>query len=304
MSRRGWLLFGAMGVIWGVPYLMIKVAVGTLTPASVVFWRTVLAALVLVPVAAWRGQLVPVLRRWLPLLVYTVAELALPWLLLSTAEQRLSSSLTGLLIAAVPLVGALLGFLGGGDRLGPRRLVGLLIGLGGVACLVGLDLGTRDVPALLEVCVVTVGYAVGPYVLTRYLSDVPALGVVAASLGLTAIGYLPVALAQLPRHVPPARVVGAVLVLAVLCTTIAFLLFFALIEEAGPVRATVITYINPAVAVALGVLLLHEPFTAGIGIGFALVLAGSVLATRRSPARRGVSPGTVAAPAPAAVTEH
>jgi drug/metabolite transporter (DMT)-like permease len=286
MSRRGWLLFIAMGVIWGVPYLMIKVAVGTLTPASLVFWRTALAALLLVPIAAARGQLRPLLARWRPLLVYTVAELAVPWLLLSKAEQRLSSSLTGLLIAAVPLVGAVLAWLGGGDRLGPRRLLGLLVGLAGVASLVGLDLGGGDVPALIEICVVVIGYAVGPYVLARHLSGAPRLGVVAASLALTGLGYLPAGLAQLPDRWPPARVVGAVLVLAVLCTTVAFLLFFALIDEVGPVRATVITYINPAVAVALGVLLLGEPFTVGIGIGFALVLAGSVLATQRTPVRR------------------
>jgi drug/metabolite transporter (DMT)-like permease len=303
MSRRGWLLFVAMGVIWGVPYLMIKVAVGTLTPASLVFWRTTIAALLLVPAAAGRGQLRAVLRHWRPLLVYTVAELAVPWLLLSAAEQRLSSSLTGLLIAAVPLVGALLGFLGGGDRLGPRRLLGLLIGLAGVAFLVGFDLGGGDIPALLAIGVVAIGYAVGPYVLSRYLSDAPGLGVVAASLALTALGYLPAGLLQLPRHLPPVRVAGAVLVLAVLCTAVAFLLFFALIDEVGPVRATVITYVNPAVAVALGVLLLGEPFTAGIGVGFALILAGSVLATRRSPARPAATapagertPATVAEP--------
>jgi drug/metabolite transporter (DMT)-like permease len=295
MSRRGWLLFIAMGVIWGVPYLMIKVAVTTLTPASLVFWRTALAALLLVPVAAARGQLRPLLRHWRPLLVYTIAELAVPWLLLSSAEQRLSSSLTGLLIAAVPLVGALLGFFTGGERLGPRRLLGLLIGLAGVGCLVGLDLTVSDVPALLAILVVAIGYAVGPFVLSRYLSDAPRLGVVAASLALTGLGYLPAGLIQLPRHWPPARVAGAVLVLAVLCTTVAFLLFFALIDEVGPVRATVITYVNPAVAVALGVLLLGEPFTAGIGVGFALVLAGSILATRRAATRTAVRTATVPA---------
>lgn len=292
MSRRGWLLFAAMGVIWGVPYLMIKVAVTVLTPASLVFWRTTIAAVLLVPLAASRGQLRVLLPRWRPLLAYTVAELGVPWLLLSSAEQRLSSSLTGLLVAAVPLVGALLGWLGGRrggesgeratERLGVRRLIGLLVGLAGVACLVGLDLGRGDVPALVEMCLVTIGYAVGPYVLVRYLSDAPGLGVVAASLALTALAYLPFGIAQLPGRWPSPRVTGSVLVLALLCTTVAFLLFFALIDEVGPVRATVITYVNPAVAVALGVLLLGEPLTAGIGIGFALVLVGSILATRRS----------------------
>jgi drug/metabolite transporter (DMT)-like permease len=284
MSRRGWLLFGAMGVIWGIPYLLIKVAVGGLSPAALVFVRTGMAALMLVPLAAFRGQLRPLLPRWRPLLIFAGVEIAVPWLLLSTAEQRLSSSLSGLLVAAVPLVGALLSWASGGERLGPQRLLGLLVGLAGVAALVGLDLHIGDVWALAAMAVVVLGYAVGPLVLARHLSDVPGLGVTAASLALTAVAYLPVALTQLPARPPSGGVLAAVVTLSVVCTAVAFLLFFALIAEVGPVRATVITYLNPAVALALGVLLLHEQFTVGIAVGFVLVLAGSVLATRRRPA--------------------
>jgi drug/metabolite transporter (DMT)-like permease len=265
-----------------VPYLLIKVAVGGLSPASLVFLRTALAALLLVPLAAARGQLGPVLRRWPALVAFAFVELAAPWLLLASAERRLSSSLTGLLTAAVPLVGALLGWATGGERLGPRRQLGLLVGVVGVAALVGLDLHVDDALALVEMAGVIVGYAVGPFLLARYLSDLPGLGVIASALALTAVGYAPVAAVQLPRHWPGDRVVASVVVLALLCTAIAFLVFFALIAEVGPVRATVITYLNPAVAVTLGVVLLHERFTAGIAVGFALVLAGSVLATRRS----------------------
>jgi drug/metabolite transporter (DMT)-like permease len=151
-----------------------------------------------------------------------------------------------------------------------------------VAALVGLDLHASDGWALAQMAVVVLGYAVGPFILTRYLSGQPGLGITAASLALTAVAYLPVAIMQLPRHRPAPNVVGSVIGLSVICTAAAFLLFFALIAEVGPVRATVITYINPAVAVALGVILLHEPFTVGIAVGFALVLAGSVLATRRT----------------------
>src|SRR5215475_1616631 len=133
MSRRGWLLFIAMGVIWGIPYLFIRIAVMHLTPASLVFLRAGVAVVLLVPVAAARGQLLPALRRWRPLLAFTMVEIALPWLLLANAEQRLSSSVTGLLLGAVPLVGALLGWLTGTDRLDWRRSIGLLVGLGGVA---------------------------------------------------------------------------------------------------------------------------------------------------------------------------
>src|SRR5690349_3952729 len=289
MTRRGWLLFAAMGLIWGIPYLLIKVAVTEVSPATLVFFRTGIAALLLLPVAAARGQLRPAWRRWRPLLVFAAVEVAIPWLFLGTAEQHLSSSLSGLLIAAVPLVGALIGWATGGERLGPVRISGLLVGILGVAALVGLDLHARDAWALVEMGVVVVGYAVGPFVLTRHLADTPGLGVIASSLGITSLAYLPAAIIQHPDHLAP-RVVGAILGLAVICTGVAFVLFFALLTEAGPVRATVITYINPAVAVALGVLLLHERFTVGIGVGFALVLAGSVLATRRSSAtgaRRG-----------------
>ncbi len=292
MSRRGWLLFVAVGVIWGVPYLLIKVAVGALSPASLVFFRTLLAALLLLPLAATRGQLRPLLRHWRPLLAFAAIEIAIPWLFLALAEQRLSSSLAGLLIAAVPLVGALLAWATGGERLGPLRQLGLLVGLAGVAALVGLDLHARDVWALVQMMVVVVGYAVGPFILTRYLANLPGLGVTAASLGLTAVAYLPFAAVQLPAHWPSATVVGSVVGLAVVCTAAAFLLFFALIAEVGPVRATVITYINPAVAVGLGVALLGEPFTVGIAVGFALVLAGSVLATRKA------RPAEPAAPVP------
>lgn len=288
MSRRGWLLFLSMGVIWGIPYLFIKVAVGHLTPASLVFLRTSVAALLLVPVAAWRGQLRPLLPRWRALLVYTAVELAIPWLLLANAERRLSSSLAGLLLAAVPLVGALLGWITHADRLDWRRALGLLIGVGGVAALVGLDLNAGETGALVQVMLVAVGYAVGPFVLSRYLTDVPGLGVVAASLLITAVAYAVPGVVFLPAQWPPTEAMVSVLVLAVVCTAAAFLLFFALIDEVGPVRATVITYINPAVAVALGVIFLGEPLTAGILVGFALVLLGSALATRpsrqRSPA--------------------
>jgi drug/metabolite transporter (DMT)-like permease len=282
MSRRGWVLFLAMGVIWGVPYLMIKVAVEALTPASLVFLRTAVAALVLLPIALARGQVRPAIVRWRPLLAFTIAELAVPWLLLSNAERRLTSSLSGLLIAAVPLVGALLGWATGGERLGPRRLAGLGIGIVGVAALVGLDLGTSDVPALIQMAIVAIGYAVGPFILARYLTGVPGFGVISAALTVTALAYLPGGIAQLPSHWPAAKVIGSVAVLAVLCTAVAFLVFFALIDEVGPVRATVITYVNPAIAVALGVVLLGESLSVGIVVGFALVLVGSVLATRRT----------------------
>jgi drug/metabolite transporter (DMT)-like permease len=282
LSRRGLLLFAAMCVIWGIPYLMIRVAVRELAPVTLVFFRTAIGALLLTPVAASRNELRPLLGRWKPLLAYTAVEVAIPWVLLARAETKLTSSLTGLLIAAVPLVGALVVTLTGErERLGARRWLGLLVGIAGVTALVGLDVGQADALSVVEIGLVAVGYAVGPIILSRTMSDLPSYGVVAASLLLTALVYLPFAASRWPSKFPSAHVIESVLGLAVVCTALAFLLFFALIAEVGPVRATVITYVNPAVAAILGVTLLSEHLTAGMIVGFALVLAGCFLATGR-----------------------
>jgi drug/metabolite transporter (DMT)-like permease len=284
MTRRGAVLFGAMCLIWGVPYLMIRVAVRELAPVTLVFLRTAIGAFLLAPFAAWRRELRPLVSRWWPLLAYTVIEVAIPWVLLARAETKLTSSLTGLLIAAVPLVGAVVvAVTGSHERQGSRRWAGLLVGIGGVAALVGLDIGQIDALAVVEVGGVAVCYAIGPIILSRRLNDVPALGVVAASLVIAAVLYAPFAAANWPASMPSAHVVESVVGLAVVCTALAFLVFFALIAEVGPVRATVITYVNPAVAAVLGVAILSEHLSAGMLVGFVLILAGCVLATGRGP---------------------
>jgi drug/metabolite transporter (DMT)-like permease len=283
VTRRGWLLFGAMCVIWGIPYLMIRVAVREVSPATLVFLRSGLAALALIPLAAARGELRQLLPRWRPVLVFAAIEIAIPWLALASAERRISSSLAALLLAAVPFTAVAIALATGGERFGSRRIAGLLLGIGGVAAIVGLDLGHTSGVGVAEMAVVVIGYASGPWVLSRYLSDLPSLGVIAASLGVTAVVYIPVAAVQFPHTVPGSHVILSILGLAVICTALAFVLFFELITEVGPVRSTVITYINPAVAALLGVAVLNESFTAGMGVGFALVLAGSVVATGQAP---------------------
>jgi len=279
MSRRSWALFVAMCVIWGLPYLLIRVAVRDLSPANVVFARTAIGALLLVPIAAWRGT-IPALRgHWRWVLIYTLVELAIPWYLLTSAEQHLTSSLAGLLVAAVPLIGVVLSRLfGNHEPVDARRMTGLLVGIAGVAALVGLDLGQVNMVAVVMVLLVAVAYATGPLILDRHLSDLPSMAVVAASLAITAVIYAPVALTSPPSHVS-GEVIASVITLAVICTALAFLLFFALIAAIGPTRATVITYVNPAVAIALGVTILGEPLTSGMLVGFPLVIVGSVLAT-------------------------
>jgi drug/metabolite transporter (DMT)-like permease len=300
VSQRAWLLFGAMCVIWGIPYLLIRVAVRDVSPEFLVLARAGLAALLLLPIAAMRGELRPLLRHKTALLVFTAVEIAIPWFFLSAAEQDLSSSLAGLLIAAVPLVGAVIVWAMGWDRLDRVAVVGLLVGFAGVAAIVGVDVGGAGARPLLEMAVVVVGYALGPILLARYLDDAPALGVIAASLALTAVVYVPIGAFSFPSSMPAGRVVASVVTLALVCTALAFLLFFALIGEIGPVRATVITYVNPAVAAVLGVTILDERFTVSMGVGFALVLLGSVLATRRGAAAgRAVQPAESGAAATA-----
>lgn len=282
MTRRSWALFAAMCVIWGIPYLLIRVAVRDMAPGTLVFLRTGIGGLVLLPLALAKGGFGPVLRRWRPLLAFSVIEMAGPWLLLGEAEQSLSSSLTGLLIAGVPLVGVVVALAVRSDDRGggALRYLGLFLGLAGVAVLLGVDLGSVDSTALVEVAVVVVGYAVAPVIMARHLADLPSIPVVCASLLLVAAGYLPYALVRLPDSVG-ANAVWSVVGLALVCTALAFVVFFALIADVGPARATVFTYVNPAVAVLLGVALLGEHLTLGIAVGFPLILAGSVLAARR-----------------------
>lgn len=294
-----------MCVIWGIPYLLIRVAVSEMPPVMLVFLRTGIAAVILAPFALRRGGLRRLQGRWIALIAYAGAEVAIPWLLLSSAEQQITSALAGLLVSAVPLVGVIIATsLGNREHLRAASLSGLLLGLFGVALIVGFDLRASNAMALVAMAVVVVGYSLGPAILSRFLDGVPAVTVNGVTLALCCVVYAPFALTQRPYAGIGIEAIAAVLVLAVLCTAIAFILFFALISEVGPVRATVITYINPAVAAILGVAVLHEPLTWAMGAGFALVLAGSVLATRRRPGAAAEPVATAQRPHAEAVGER
>jgi len=270
-----------MSLIWGIPYLLIKVADGGVAPPVLVLARVAIGAALLLPIAIRRRELAPLLPYWRWLALFALVEMIIPWLLLSEAETRLSSSLSGLLIASVPILVAVIGRLTGGqDRLTPVRWAGLLIGLGGVALLVAGS-GTRgDAGSVAEVLGVALCYSIGPLIAARKLSELPSLGMTAACLAFAAVVYAPIAAVTWPSATPSAEVLASLAGLAVVCTALAFVLFFALIGEAGPARASVITYVNPAVAVALGILALGERLTTTMAVAFVLILGGSVLATR------------------------
>jgi drug/metabolite transporter (DMT)-like permease len=300
VSRKGWVLFAVMCVVWGIPYLLIKVAVGQVSVPVVVFARTALGMLVLLPLALRTGQLGVLRRHWRPLVAFAVLEMIVPWGLLSQAERRLPSSLAGLLIAAVPVIGVVVARLTGGtERLSLLRWVGLIIGLAGVAVLAAPDLGGGSGWSVAEVLLVAVGYASAPLIAARRLADVPALPMTTACLGLAALSYTPAAILSWPDRMPSARVLASLAGLGVVCTACAFIVFLGLIREVGTSRAMVFTYVNPAVAVAAGVSLLGEPFTATIAASFALILAGCLLATRPQRAQPAGDPAQPAGDRPA-----
>lgn len=293
MSGQAWALFAAMSVIWGLPYLFIKIAVEQVPPTAVVFGRTALAAVVLVPVAMRGGALRSAARHWRPVAVFAVLEMGVPWLLLSHSEQRISSALAGLMLAAVPIIGALvLAAMGERRTLAGVRVLGMALGMLGVALLVGLNAldGHLDGLSVLEMLIVATCYAVGPILLDRLDNPVPPIGTIALSVLVVAAVYLPwggpALLADWPPS-PPALL--SLLVLGLVCTALAFVLFLRLINAAGPVRAVVITFVNPAVALLLGVVVLGESVTTGMIVGFPIVLIGSWLATRATPDRQPVA---------------
>lgn len=287
MTARGWFLFSLMGVVWGIPYLMIKVAVDTVSPPVVVFTRCALGAALLLPFALRQGGFAGAIRQhWRPMLAFAVLEIMVPWFTLTDAERHLSSSTAGLLIAGVPIVGVVLArLLGDTEHLGVRRITGLALGLAGVAVLTLPHLTGGDARSLAEVLVTVLGYATAPLIAARRLKEVPSLHLTAACLTLAALVYAPAAALTRPAALPSPTVLAALAGLGVICTAVAFVAFLELIKEAGPTRATVITYVNPAVAVAAGALFLDEPLTLPVLAAFALILAGSVLATAAGPRR-------------------
>jgi drug/metabolite transporter (DMT)-like permease len=281
MSRRAWVLFIAMSALWGLPYLLIKIAVADLQPTLLVFVRLGMAAIVLLPIAIATGSLTGIRRRWRRLVLIAVIGIVAPFLLIAYGELHVTSSLAALLIASDPLFVVLMALpFDRSERPGGARLMGLLLGFVGVAVLLGLDVGGDTLGVIGGVLIVlaSICYATSA-LLVKGLKGMPMLGSATLTVGLAAIILAPAAAFNLPSSLPGPNTIIAILALGLVCTALAYVLYYSLIVEAGAARASIITYVNPAVAVLLGVLVLREPFTGGTLVGFGLIILGCALAT-------------------------
>jgi drug/metabolite transporter (DMT)-like permease len=288
MSRKGLLLFLATGIAWGLPYFFIRIAVEDFSTVTIVFARVVIGGAVLIPLAIHRKALLPAIKQWRWVLAFAAIEMVVPWWLITEAERNISSGLAGLLVATVPFFAILIAYFYQGDKSvkHPKTLMGLVIGFVGVVLLVGIDslAGHISPVHVLMVIVAAVGYAIAPAIAAQKLNGVETVGVISLSLAMVAVVYAVPALIALPAEIAAGPAIEswiALGVLGVICSAVAFVIFFMLIREIGSARATLITYLNTAVALVLGILFLSEPLTLGIIIGFPLVLIGSYFASKK-----------------------
>jgi drug/metabolite transporter (DMT)-like permease len=288
MSRKALFLFLLVGTAWGLPYLFIRLAVPYFSTPSVIFSRVVIGALVLIPIAVYRKSLMPALKAWPWILAYAALEMIGPWFLITESERVINSGLAGLLVATVPFFGLIIGYFYLGDKSLAHKntLTGLVIGFTGVLLLVGIDAFNGSI-SLLHVSMVilaALGYSIAPVVARLKMPNVSGVAINGLAMFVVALVYAVPALSNLPKEFaanPPVEAWSALLGLGIFCTSLAFVAFFRLLAEIDVARASLVTYMNMAVAVFLGVILLGEPITIGILIGFPMVLIGSVLATRK-----------------------
>lgn len=291
MSRKALWLFLAAGVAWGVPYFFIRIAVEDFSTYSIILFRVLVGAAVLIPLALKSGALKLALKHWRWVLFFAFLEMVGPWWLITEAERHISSGLTGLLIATVPFFAVIIAsFLGDKSVWHPKTLFGLVVGFSGVVALVGIDsvAGFIDPLWVGAVILASLGYAIAPAVIAHKIGFVPTAGVISLSMVFVGIVYLVPALTQLPAEIAAAPAIESwvsIVVLGVVCSAIAFVIFFALIKEIGAARATLITYLNTLVALLLGIVFLNEPITPGLLVGIPLVLIGSWFAGRRHEVR-------------------
>jgi drug/metabolite transporter (DMT)-like permease len=288
MSRKGLLLFLIAGTAWGMPYLFIRIAVEDFSTWTIVFSRVVIGAAVLIPIALNLKVLVPALKAWKYVLAYAVIEMIVPWFLITEAERVVSSGLAGLLVATVPFFGLLIGIFYQKDKSlkHPKTLAGLAVGFAGILLLVGIDAfnGHISLPHVGMLILAAIGYAIAPVIIATKIPHISGVAVNGLAMAIVAVVYAVPALLSLPREIaanPPMESWLSLLGLGVICSAIAFVAFFRLVKQIGSARATLVTYVNMAVAVVLGIVLLGEPITVGILIGMPLVVIGSIFATRK-----------------------
>ena len=287
MSRRNLILFILAGFLWGIPYLFIRVAVDPdngFSPAIVVFIRVFIGALILIPISIYDKSLFVAIKGWKYIAVYALFEMVIPWILIGTAEQSISSGLAGLLVASVPIFSTIIASMYGDKSVWhPRRLFGMAVGFLGVFLLVGIEsfTGSSDPIAILMILGASVGYAYAVIYITRKMPGVSGVAINAIAMAMTALFYSPALFLLWPDHKISLSATYSVIALGVFSTGIAFAVFFTVMAEIGPTRASLVTYMNTAFAVVLGVLILSEPLTIGIIVGLPLVLIGSFLASRK-----------------------
>lgn len=287
MSRKSALIFALVGFLWGVPYLFIKIAVDEengYAPAIVVFGRVLIGAAILIPLAIKDRSIFAAFRGIKYVAFYALLEMVIPWILIGTAEQKISSGLAGLLIASVPIWSNLITFFQGDkDALKANRIVGIGIGFIGVVLIVGIETftGSSDPLSILMVIVAAIAYAYAVIMIRNKLPDVSGIAINAVAMVLTAIFYLPVTVVLWPDHIVSREATYSVIALGIFSTGIAFAFFFTLMADIGPTRASVVTYWNTSIAVVLGVIILSEPLTIGMSIGLPLVMLGSWFVNRR-----------------------
>ena len=287
MSRRNLILFLLAGFLWGIPYLFIRVAVDPETgfsPAIVVFMRVFIGALILIPISIYDKSLFIAIKGWKYIAVYALFEMVIPWILIGTAEQSITSGLAGLLVASVPIFSTIIASMYGDKSVWhPRRLFGMAIGFLGVFLLVGIEsfTGSSDPIAIFMMLGASVGYAYAVIYITRKMPGVSGVAINAIAMAMTALFYSPALFLLWPDHKISLSATYSVIALGIFSTGIAFAVFFTVMAEIGPTRASLVTYMNTAFAVVLGVLILSEPLTIGIIVGLPLVLIGSYLASRK-----------------------
>jgi drug/metabolite transporter (DMT)-like permease len=286
MSRRAYFHFAVSGLLWGIPYLLMKVAVRDIPPTVIVCGRVLIGAAILIPIAIHQKVLMDAIRGWRYVLPYAIFEMMIPWILITNAEKKISSGLAGLLIATVPIWSTIFASMTGDKTVWhSKRLAGILVGFVGLIGLVGYEsiIGSSDPLSIAMMLVTAMSYSYAVNMISQKLPEVSGIAINAVAMIFTAIAYAPLMIVQFPEASTVSKEAALSLIaLGVFSTALAFISYFIVMKEIGPARASVITYVNTAIAVVLGVLILSEPLTLGIMIGLPLVMIGSYLASRKS----------------------